>query len=121
MENISEIQMELQKDIENTPENINILQDKSLLALSTIQNERHLFLNGMKDNVDKILFAFSILQQVKESEKNFQNRLIEFAEKNEEIKNKEEIKLEERFKTLEIEKQQENEKRTGKTQPIIIK
>ena len=107
---ISEIQMELQKDMENTPENINLLQEKGLLALSTIQNERQLFLNGMKDNVDKILFTFSIVNQVKESEQNFQNRLNEFAEKKEEIKNKEEIKLEERFKTLENEKLQEIEK-----------
>lgn len=108
--------IEVSKDVEEMAPKLNVIQDKSLVALSTIQSERQLFLNGFRDQMEKTAFAFNVMNQLNESEQAFQKQILTVVKNNEEEQRKEkthlqeEIKKKEENKNLEIQNIMEQQK-----------
>lgn len=103
LQNIDRKHQEVSENLEEMAPRIEIIQEKSQLAISTIQGDRGLFINGFEDIKEKTAFTFSVLIQLQESEKAFQEQLLKIAKSNEEEQKSEKIRLQQ-----EIERKEES-------------
>lgn len=103
LQNIDRKHQEVSENLEEMAPKIEIIQEKSQLAVSTIQGDRGLFINGLEDIKEKTVFAFSVMSQLHESEKAFQEQLLKIAKSNEEEQKHEKVRLQQ-----EIEKKEES-------------
>ncbi|CAF0880211.1 unnamed protein product, partial [Didymodactylos carnosus] len=98
LDNLRTKHQEVQDIVNDIVPKMNLIEEKSHFAITNIQRERQLFLSGLKDQQEKTVFAFNVMNQLHQSEKIFQEQLITIVKNNEEQQRNEKNRLQEEIR-----------------------